>query len=127
MLNLHFITTGLMVINLEGLKLGTHLKDPLDNVKSYLTKSDEIILETMDIKFFSNWGCIELKPTEKNKQGIIKVSIDSEVWGWQGTAQIILERNGQIIFNDNFQSGTRGPIGDPKRFKSYPVLELVKR
>ena len=127
MLNLHFITTGLMVINLEGLKLGTHLKDPLDNVKSYLTKSDEIILETMDIKFFSNWGCIELKQTEKNKQGIIKVSIDSEVWGWQGTAQIILERNGQIIFNDNFQSGTRGPIGDPKRFKSYPVLELVKR
>jgi len=40
-----------------------------------------------------------------------------------------LQNHDQIIFNDNFQSGTRGPLGDPKRFKSYPVLQedlLVK-
>ena len=130
MLKLHFITTGIMIISLEGLKLGDHLKDPTYNIKSYLTKPDQIILEAKEMKFFTDWGCIVLDQAKKDKQGrVIEVSIDSETWGWYSTAQIVLERNGQIIFNDNFQSGTRGPIGDPKRFKSYPVLQenlLVK-
>lgn len=130
MLKLHFITTGIMTISLEGLKLGDHIKDPTYNIKSYLTKPDQIILEAKEMKFFTDWGCIVIDPAKKDKQGrVIEVSIDSENWGWYATAQIILERNGQIIFNDNFQSGTRGPIGNPKRFKSYPVLQgdfLVK-
>ena len=111
-----------MIISLEGLKLGNHLKDPANNIRSYITKPDEIILEAKEMKYFTDWGCIVLDPAKKDKQKIIKVCIDSETWGWYATAQIILERDGQIIFNDNFQSATKGPIGDARRYKSFPIL-----
>ena len=125
MLKLHFITTGIMTVSLEGVKLGDHLKDPEYNIKSYLTKPDQIILEAREMKFFTDWGSIILEPTKKAKPGrVIEVSIDSEKWGWYATAQIVLERNGQVIFNDNFQSGTKGPVGDSKRVKSYSILEV---
>lgn len=123
MLKLHFITSGIMIISLEGIKLGTHLKDPVYNIKSYLTKPDQVLIEAKEMKFFTDWGCILLEPNPKAKDKIINVSIDSDNWGWYATAQVVLEQDGQIIFNDNFQSGTKGPIGNPIRTKSYPVLQ----
>jgi hypothetical protein len=74
--------------------------------------------------FFTDWGIIELEPIKGSKEKSINVCIDSEVWAWYGTAQILLVRDGQIIISDNFQSGTRGPVGNPKRYRSYPVLEV---
>ena len=57
----------------------------------------------------------------------IKVTCDSISWGWFATAQMILERNGQVIFTDNFQSSLKGPLGESKRTKEYPVVGSICR
>jgi hypothetical protein len=122
MLKLHFVTNGIMAISLDGLAFGKHKKDPEDNLKSYFTNAAEVNVAAKDMDEFTEEGIIELTPDSSKKQGVIKVTIDSEHWGRIGTAQIALEKDGQIVFNDNFQSGIKGPIGDPKRQKSYPVI-----
>jgi hypothetical protein len=121
MFKLHFITNAEMRINIEGMNLGKHVKDPVSNVKSYSTKQDEILVVADDPDYFTDWGCIELVPEERSKKSEVNVSIDTDKWGWAGTAQIMLEKDGQIIFNDNFQSGTKGPLGNPKRTKVFPI------
>lgn len=113
-----------MMINLEGLSLGQHQKDPSSNVKSYLTEPSKISLEAEDMGYFTDWGIIELKPEKIFQKRAINISIDSEKWGWYASAGILLQRDGQIIFSENFQSGTKGPIGNPMRFRSYPILEV---
>ena len=40
---------------------------------------------------------------------------------------MILERNGQVIFTDNFQSSLKGPLGESKRTKEYPVVGSICR
>lgn len=120
MLKLHFITSGKMDIDLEGLSIDFHVRDPIYNVKTYSADDKTISVNADDMKFFTDWGCVTLKES-KAKQKTIKVCIDSEKWGWYATAQIMIEKNGQIIFNDNFQSGTRGPVGDPRRIKTFVV------
>ena len=123
-LKLHFITSGILTANLSGFYLGRVAKAPVQNLKTYLTGPDNIYVEAYDMGYFTDWGIIELKPVENAKERTIIVCIDSQVWGWYGTAQILIVRDGQIITSDNFQSGTRGPVGNPKRYRSYPVLEV---
>ncbi len=122
MLKLHFVTNGIMTISLEGIAFGKHKKDPEDNIKSYFTNAVEVNVAAKDMDEFTEEGVIELTPDSSKKQGTINVTIDAESWGRVGTAQIVLEKDNQVVFNDNFQSGIKGPIGDPKRQKSYPVI-----
>ncbi len=122
MLKLRFVTNGIMTISLDSLAFGKHKKDPEDNIKSYFTNAVEVNVAAKDMDEFTEEGVIELTPDTRKKQGTINVTIDSESWGRVGTAQIVLEKDGQVVFNDNFQSGIKGPIGDPSRQKSYPVI-----
>ena len=120
MIKLHYITNGDMKIELENMTFGKHEKDPVDNVKSFICKDKEISLVAENMRVFTNWGTIEVIPQEK-KIGVIHASIDSDSWGWVATAQIMIEKDSQIMINDNFQSGLKGPVGDPKKTKSYPI------
>ena len=115
-----------MAISLEGFHLGQHQKDPRLNLITFSTNDSQIILNVKDMKFFTDWGIIELVPVKNVKQRVINVSIDSDVWAWYATAQIILFRDEKIIFSDNFQSGTRGPLGNPIRFRSYTLPETYQ-
>lgn len=124
MLKLHFITSGILDIQLSNVHLGLVVKAPLSNLASYLTEPFRIYLEAKDMGYFTDWGIIELIPVKNDQPKIIRVMIDSQVWAWFGTADIFLERNGQIVFHENFQSGTKGPLGNPKRYRSYQVLEV---
>lgn len=89
-----------------------------------MTKPDSIYLEAKDMSQFTDWGIVELKPLPKVNERRVVVMIDSQTWGWYGSAEIVLVKDGQVIASENFQSGTRGPIGDPRRYRSYPVLEI---
>ena len=109
-----------MKIELENMFFGRHEKDPVDNVKSFISRNKEISLVAENMGTFTNWGVIEVIP-ESKKQPIINATIDSDSWGWFATAQIMVEMDGQIIINDNFQSGLKGPVGDPKKTKSFPI------
>ena len=120
MLKLHFITSGKMLINLEGLSIDYQIIDPIYNVKTFITKPNQIVLDSENLKFFTDWGVIALSES-RAKDKIIKVFIDCDSWGWYSTAQIMLEKDGQIILNDNFQSGTRGPVGNPVKVRNYNV------
>lgn len=120
MLKIHFITSGKIDITLEGLDIDFHLRDPIYNVKNYSVNDNKISLNSDDMRFFTDWGCLSLRELNK-KEKIIKVCVDSEKWGWYATAQIMIEKDGQIILNDNFQSGVRGPVGDPRKVKSFVV------
>jgi hypothetical protein len=123
-LKLHFITSGSLTVKLSGFYLDRVAKGPAQNLKTFLTGPDNIYLEAKDMGYFTDWGIVELKPVAGEKERSVIVMIDSLVWGWYGTAQIVLFRDGQIIASDNFQSGVKGPVGDPKRYRSYPVLEV---
>ena len=120
MIKLYYVTNGDMKIELENMTFGKHEKDPADNVKSFICKNKEISLVAENMGVFTNWGVIELEP-EGKKQPILNASIDSDSWGWYATAQIVIEIDGQVIINDNFQSGLKGPVGDPKKIKSFPI------
>ncbi len=120
MARLQFITSGSMIIQAEGLSFGKHIRDPKANVKSYSVNPSEIYLNSKDMDKFTDWGVIELNDLNP-WEGYLTVIIDSETWGWYGTAQLAIEVNGQIILNDNFQSGVRGPVGDPRRYKKYAI------
>ena len=120
MIKLHYITNGNMNIELENMTFGKHEKDPVDNVKSFICKNKQISLIEKNMGTFTNWGVVELKPDGKNTP-IVNANIDSDSWGWYATAQIMIEVDGEIMLNDNFQSGLKGPIGDPEKTKSYPL------
>jgi len=113
-----------MEIILSGFRSGQHQKDVLSNCKTYQVEPKRIYVEAKNMGYFTDWGIIELKPVKNASEYLVSVSIDSETWGWYGTAQIILFRDGQIIASDNFQSGVKGPVGNPIRYRSYPVLEI---
>ncbi|MFN8576730.1 MAG: hypothetical protein U0354_07720 [Candidatus Sericytochromatia bacterium] len=123
MAKLHFITSGNLLIEAQGLSFGKHIKDPKNNVKNYLVNKNQIILNANDMKDFTDWGIIELNDLNPDK-GFLTVMIDSETWGWFGTVQIAIEIKGQIFINDNFQSGVRGPVGDPRVIKKYAIGNL---
>lgn len=117
---LNYITSGKMEIILDGMKFGRHFKDPQINVKHYETKETKLELDSADHGNFTEWGSIELIDlTPWN--GRIIVSIDCDKWAFFGTAQFQLIINGQIVLSDNFQSGVRGPLGDPKQAKQYAI------
>ena len=120
MLKLHFVTSGYMLINLEELSIDYQIIDPIYNVKTFITKPNQIVLDSENLKFFTDWGLVALSES-KAKNRIIKVTLDCDKWGWYSSAQIIIERDGHIILNDNFQSGTRGPIGNPAKVRNYKV------
>ena len=120
MAEFHFTTSGDMHIKLQGLSFGRHLKDPKNNVKSFVAHPSELTLNARDQSQFTDWGVIELID-EAPGTGHLVVTIDSPTWGWYGTAQFSLWVNRQNILNDNFQSGVRGPVGDPRRQKSFKV------
>lgn len=120
MIKLYYVTNGDMKIELENMTFGKHEKEPVDNVKSFICKNKELYLVAENMKAFTNCGVIELK-IEGKKEPIINASVTADSWGWFATAQIVLEKDGQVIFNDNFQSGLKGPVGNPTRYKSYPV------
>lgn len=120
MAKLHFITSGDLIIKLEGLSFGKSFKDPSYNVKRYIFNKNQLEIFAQDMKDFTDWGIIELNDLTPY-QGFISVSIDSQTLGWFGTAQIALEVKGQIIINDNFQSGVKGLVGDPKKIKKYAI------
>lgn len=120
MAEFHFITSGNMTIELRGLCFGRHIRDPRGNIKSYITNDHQIELDASDQSDFTGEGIIELLD-EGPGRGTITVTIDSPNMGWYGTAQIALYVNGSNILNDNFQSGVRGPFGDPRKTKVYPV------
>lgn len=108
------------MIKTEGMNLGRHLKDPLTNIKSYFTDDTGITLIAENMNKFTDWGIVELvNVSEEN--ALINVSIDSGEWGWFATGQIALEKDGQIIFSDNFQSGLKGPVGNALKSKSYAI------
>ena len=121
MLRLRFATSGTMTIKLEGLSITKHIRDPTANVKTYLASTTEITIIAKDMKTYSDFGVIELAVIQSAKVKVINVCIDSDVWAWYGSAQTIIDKDGQILLNDNFQSGVRGPVGNPKRYKSYSV------
>ena len=135
MIKLSYVTNGKIIIELEGFTFGFHEIDPSDNVKRYLVEGNRLELEVTDMKWFSEWGVIELVPCKdahvstplNNRRRSIKVTCDATSWGCYATAQIVLERNGQVVFNDNFQSSLKGPIGDSKRTKEYPVIDYSIR
>ncbi len=120
MIRIHYITNAEMQIDLENMFFGKHVKDPSINIKHFSCNSKEIEILADKIGQFTDWGVIELVP-ENKKQAIINVSIDVDNWACIGTAQILIEKDGQVVFNDNFQSGMSGPIGHPKKTKSYPI------
>ncbi|MFN8578276.1 MAG: hypothetical protein U0354_15670 [Candidatus Sericytochromatia bacterium] len=120
MLKLHFVTSGYMLIDLEELSIDYQIRDPVYNVKTFATKPNQIILDSENLKFFTDWGVVSLTES-KAKNRIIKVTLDCLKWGWYSSAQIVIERDGQIILNDNFQSGTRGPVGNPVKVRNYNV------
>jgi len=115
-----FITNGRLDLTLENASFGKHYKDPSDNVKSFFSTKNEIQLVSDDIGRFTSWGLIELIP-DAGKLPIINACVTGDNWGWFATAHLVLEKDGQIIFNDNFQSGLIGPVGNPTTHKSYPV------
>ena len=121
MIKLHYITNGDMTLELENMTFGKHEKDPVDNVKSFTCKNKEIILKANNMNHFTNWGVIELIP-EKGKQPILNASVSADSWGWYATAQIMVEIDEEIIINDNFQSGLKGPIGNPEIKKAFVLL-----
>lgn len=121
MLILQFATSGIMSISLEGLAISKHLKEPVLNIKSYVSNSKEINLAANDMKTFTDFGAVELIPIKSAKQISINISVNSDQWAWFGSAQTILDRDGHLIINDTFQSGIKGPVGNPIRFNSYPV------
>jgi hypothetical protein len=120
MAQFRFTTSGSMNIRLTGLSFGQHLHDPCQNVKTFIVNPHEITLVATDEKSFTDWGMIELSD-EAAGAGRMDVTIDSDAWGWYGTAQFAVIANGQVILNDNFQSGVRGPVGDPSVVKHYCI------
>ena len=121
MAQFRFTTSGSMYIRLSGLRFGRKIHDPGQNVKTYMINEHEITLVAQDQKDFTDWGMIELID-EAPGTGLMDVTIDSETWGWYGTAQFsVVASNGQLILNDNFQSGVRGPVGDPRAVKHYRI------
>lgn len=120
MARLHFLTSGNLLIQAQGLSFGKHIKDPKKNVKTFIVNKEQIILNAKDMKDFTDWAIIELNDLNPD-DGYLTVMIDSETWSWFGTAQIALEIKGQIFLNDNFQSGVRGPVGDPRIIKKYAI------
>jgi hypothetical protein len=120
---LQFTTSGNMTIDLDGFSFGKHTVDPTTNVKSYITNENQLLLNAKDMNKFTNWGSIELFDISPD-MGYITVSITSDTLLWYGTAQIALWVNGQCILNDNFQSGVKGPLGDPRTTKKYPVCNI---
>jgi hypothetical protein len=127
MIKLSYVTNGKITIEVEGFTFGFHEIDPSDNVKRYFVESNKLELEVTDMKWFSEWGVIELVPCKDSHRRSIKVTCDATSWGCYATAQMVLERNGQVVFNDNFQSSLKGPIGDSKRTKEYPVIDYSIR
>lgn len=117
---LNYITSGKMEIFLDGMKFGKHFKDPQQNVKHYETQVSKLELESADQGNFTEWGSIELIDVSP-WNGKIIISIDCDKWAFFGTAQFQLIINGQIVLSDNFQSGVKGPIGDPKAIKQYAI------
>lgn len=117
---LNYITSGKMEIFLEGITIGKHFKDPQQNVKHFGTQVSKIELESADQGNFTEWGSIELIDVTPYT-GLITVSIDCDKWFFFGSAQFQLIVNGQIILSDNFQSGVRGPLGNPKKVKRYAI------
>jgi hypothetical protein len=127
MLKLYFITSGIITISLElGISSGQVLKVPTTNVKSFSVSEKEIILAAKDMSNYSDWGVIELLPSPKGTEKVITVCVDSDVWGWFGTGQIMLEKDNKLILSDNFSSGVKGPIGDPRKYKTYPITDLLR-
>ena len=120
MIKLSYVTNGKITIEVEGFTFGFHEIDPSDNVKRYFVESNKLELEVTDMKWFSEWGVIELVACKDSHRRSIKVTCDA-------TTQIVLERNAQVVFNDNFQSSLKGPIGDSKRTKEYPVIDYSIR
>lgn len=121
MAEFRFTTSGDMTVELQGLSFGRHIRDPMGNVKSFIVHSTQIIINAADQNDFTELGIIELVDLAPNSRGFITVTIDSPNNGWYGTAQVALIVNGQWILNDNFQSGVRGPVGDPKKVKRYAI------
>ncbi len=117
---LNYITSGKMEIFLDGIKFGKHFKDPQQNVKHYGTQESKLELYSANEGNFTEWGSIELIDISQ-WNGTITVSIDCDKWAFFGTAQFQLIINGQIILSDNFQSGIKGPIGNPKVTKQYAI------
>ncbi|UTD16368.1 hypothetical protein HER15_13200 [Tenacibaculum mesophilum] len=120
---LYFITSGKMTIQLNGMAFGKHLKDPVKNIKHFGTKQHSLELVSNNPNNFTDWGIIELIDLNPS-MGQLTVSIDCDDWGWFGTAQIQLKMNNQIVLNDNFQSGVKGPIGNPLRIKRFPITNF---
>jgi hypothetical protein len=121
MAEFRFTTSGDMTITLEGLQFGEHMRDPRSNVKSFIAHPTQIVINAADQKEFTGLGVIQLLDLNPGQRGYMTVSIDSPTMGWYGTAQVAVIVNGQNIINDNFQSGVKGPLGDPRNTKRYAV------
>lgn len=122
MAQFQFTTTGRMTIDLEGLRFGKNIKNPSGNVKSYIINPEQILLHANAPNIYTGAGVIELIDINPNQRGFIKVSIDAlDDWSTSGAVQIALYVNGQCILSDNFQSGLRGPFGNPINHKIYPI------
>lgn len=120
---LHLITSGNMSIKLDGLQTGHHINDPAKNVKMFEALPNSITLHAIDQNNFTDWAVIELNDLQPG-QGSLAVTIDSPTFGWYGTAQLAVVINGQVVLSDNFQSGVRGIIGDPRCTKRYAIMDF---
>ncbi len=126
MLKIYFITSGIITISLElGISSGRVVRAPTINVKNFSVSEKEIILSAKDMSNYSDWGIIELLPSPRGTEKIITVCVDSDMWGWYGTGQIMLEKD-KLILSDNFSSGVKGPLGDPRKYKTYPITDLIR-
>lgn len=121
MAQLEFTTNGDMTITLEGLAFGKSVRDPRKNVKSYGVKPRQVHFHAEKPDADSDWAILEIRDLTPHT-GYITVTIDSSHLGWYTNAQIVLRSDsGQLILQDFFQSGTRGPLGDPKKVRRYPI------
>ncbi len=117
---LNYTTSGKMEIFLDGMKFAGPIKSPQINVGNLVIESEKIKLNSNNHGEFTEWGSIQIIDIEA-WEGYVMVTIDCDKWGYFGAAQFQLVVNGQIVLSDNFHSGVRGPLGDPKLKKQYKI------
>jgi hypothetical protein len=120
---LNFAVAGKMTIHLDGLGFGKQLQAPTQNIKHFGVKQNELVLNSIHCDKSTNWGSMQLIDLEP-WEGYIVVSIDSDDIPWKAQGRIQLYINNQLVLDDTLESGVKGPMGDPKKKKQYPIANF---
>lgn len=120
---LNFAVAGKLTIHLDGLGFGQQLQAPRQNVQHFGVQRNQIDLYSVHCDKSTDWvsmQLIDLEPWE----GYILVTIDSEDIPWKAQGRIQLYINNQLVLDDTIESGVKGPIGDPKKKRQYPIANF---